>query len=77
MSYFKCSKCGEKHNIFSNGGVEKVTNSEKLPYLGSIPLTKKIMECAENGTPYASKHPVGNTIFSEIVKNIFKVALSE
>jgi ATP-binding protein involved in chromosome partitioning len=41
MSYFKCSKCGEKHNIFSNGGVEKVTNSEKLPYLGSIPLSKK------------------------------------
>ena len=72
MSYFECSKCGEKHNIFSNGGVEKVTISEDLPYLGSIPLSKKIMECAENGTPYASKHPVGKTIFSEIVNNIFK-----
>ena len=72
MSYFECSKCGEKHNIFSNGGVEKVTISENLPYLGSIPLSKKIMECAENGTPYASKHPVGKTIFNEIVNNIFK-----
>ena len=72
MSYFECSKCGERHNIFSNGGVEKVTNSENLPFLGSIPLSKKIMECAENGTPYASKDPVGKTIFSDIVKNIFK-----
>ena len=72
MSYFKCSKCGEKHNIFSNGGVEKVTKSEKLPYLGSIPLSKKIMECAENGTPYASNNSEGKTVFSEIVKNIFK-----
>ncbi len=72
MSYFECSKCGEKHNIFSNGGVEKITNIENLPYLGGIPLSKEIMECAENGTPYASNNPVGKTIFSEIVKNIFK-----
>ena len=72
MSYFECSKCGEKHNIFSNGGVEKVTISENLPHLGSIPLSKKIMECAENGTPIASKYPEGKTIFSEIVNNIFK-----
>ena len=40
MSYFECSKCGEKHNIFSSGGVQKITNSENLPYLGSIPLSK-------------------------------------
>ena len=72
MSYFECSKCGEKHNIFSNGGVEKVTKGENLPHLGSIPLSKNIMECAENGTPYASKHPEGKTIFSEIVENVFK-----
>ena len=73
MSYFECSKCGEKHNIFSKGGVEKITNVENLPILGSIPLSKKIMECAENGTPYCSNNPEGETIFSEIVKNIFKV----
>ena len=44
MSYFECSNCGEKHAIFSNGGVEKITNSENIPYLGSIPLIKEIME---------------------------------
>ena len=27
MSYFECSNCGEKHDIFSNGGVEKITKS--------------------------------------------------
>ena len=43
MSYFECSNCGEKHDIFSNGSVEKITKSEKLPYLGSIPLIKEIL----------------------------------
>ena len=72
MSYFECSKCGEKHNIFSSGGVEKVTNSENLPHLGSIPLSKEIMECADNGTPYVLQNPEGKELFSVIVKNIFK-----
>ena len=72
MSYFECSNCGEKHDIFSNGGVEKITKSEKLPYLGSIPLVKEIMECADNGKPYALQNEEGKELFSEIVKNIFK-----
>ncbi len=72
MSYFECSKCGEKHDIFSSGGVEKVTNSENLPYLGSIPLSKDIMECADSGTPYVLNNPEGKELFSVIVKNIFK-----
>ena len=72
MSYFECSNCGEKHDIFRNGGVEKITKSEKLPYLGSIPLMKEIMECADNGKPYALQNEEGKELFSEIVKNIFK-----
>ena len=72
MSYFECSKCGEKHNIFSSGGVKKVTNSENLPHLGSIPLSKDIMECADNGTPFVLQNAAGKELFSEIVNNIFK-----
>ena len=72
MSYFECSKCGEKHNIFSSGGVQKITNSENLQYLGSIPLSKEIMECSDNGTPYVLKNPEGKELFSKIVENIFE-----
>ena len=72
MSYFECSKCGEKHNIFSSGGVKKVTNSENLAHLGSIPLSKDIMECADNGTPYVLHNPKGKELFGEIVENIFQ-----
>ena len=72
MSYFECSKCGEKHNIFSSGGVQKITNSENLPHLGSIPLSKEIMECTDNGMPYVSKNPEGKELFSKIVENIFE-----
>ena len=72
MSYFECSNCGKKHDIFSNGGVEKITNSENIPYLGSIPLIKEIMECADKGTPYVSKNIEGRNLFGDIVKNVFK-----
>ena len=72
MSYFQCSKCGEKHDIFSNGGVKKISNSQNLPFLGNIPLLKEIMKCADNGTPYVSQNQQGKKLFSEIVKNIFK-----
>ena len=56
----------------SNGGVENITKSEKLPYLGSIPIKKEIMECADNGKPYALQNEKGKELFSEIVKNILK-----
>ena len=72
MSYFECSNCGEKHHIFSNGGVRKITKSENIPYLGSIPLKKDIMECADKGTPYALHSTEGKSLFGELVKNIFK-----
>ena len=72
MSYFECSNCGEKHHIFSNGGVGKITKSENIPYLGSIPLKKDIMECADKGNPYASHSAEGKNLFGELVKNIFK-----
>ena len=70
MSYFECSNCGTKHDIFSNGGVEKITNSEKIPYLGSIPLIKEIMECADKGRPYALHKPEGGELFGELVNKI-------
>ena len=72
MSYFVCSNCGEKHHIFSNGGVKKITKGENIPYLGSIPLKKDIMECADKGTPYALINSEGKKLFGELVKNIFK-----
>ena len=71
MSYFECSNCGKKHDIFSSGGAKKITSSANIPYLGSIPLIKDIMECADKGTPYVLHHPEGRELFGEIVKNIF------
>jgi len=72
MSYFECSNCGEKHHIFSNGGVKKITEDQNIPYLGSIPLKKDIMECADRGTSYALISTEGKNLFAELVKNIFK-----
>ena len=62
----------QKHDIFSNGGVKKITNGENIPYLGSIPLVKEIMECADMGKPYVLQNSEGGNLFGEIVKNIFE-----
>ncbi len=72
MSYFECSTCGEMHEIFSRGGVEKIAHKENLPYLGRIPILKEIMECADKGTPYGTHYPYGKELFTGIIKNIFK-----
>ena len=72
MSYFECTNCGKKHEIFSNGGVNKVTNELNLPFLGNIPLLKEIMECGDIGKSYVSNNDDGKGLFNEIIKKIFK-----
>ena len=72
MSYFECTNCGKKHEIFSNGGVNKVTNDFNLPFLGNIPLLKEIMECGDIGKSYVSNNDDGKGLFNEIIKKIFK-----
>ena len=42
MSYFICSKCNERHEIFSNGGVKKEAEKFKTPFLGELPLDKNL-----------------------------------
>jgi Mrp family chromosome partitioning ATPase len=51
MSYFICSKCGEKHFIFGEGGAEKLAEKYNLDILGKIPIDKRIMEHSDSGNP--------------------------
>lgn len=42
MSSFICGVCNTEHRIFGNGNVTTTCTSEKLPYLGRIPLVTEL-----------------------------------
>ena len=51
MSYFICNSCNEKHFIFSKDGGVKEAEKFKVPFLGTIPINKKLREQSDEGIP--------------------------
>src|SRR5687767_13712963 len=51
MSYFVCSKCGERHEIFGHGGAKKEAEKLGVPFLGGVPLDLAIRERSDSGQP--------------------------
>jgi ATP-binding protein involved in chromosome partitioning len=51
MSYYICSHCGERDEIFGHGGAAVAAQELGTPFLGEIPLEKRIRENADRGTP--------------------------
>ena len=54
MSYFICSNCGGRHEIFDHGGVERTCKSMGTELLGEIPLDGQIREGGDKGIPIVS-----------------------
>ncbi len=59
MSYFVCDNCNQKHFIFSKDGVKKESENFKIPYLGNIPLDKKLRKQSDEGRPSIIDDPNG------------------
>jgi ATP-binding protein involved in chromosome partitioning len=59
MSYYVCPHCNEKDYIFGNGGTKKAAARLELPFLGELPLSKKIREDSDAGEPTVAADPEG------------------
>jgi len=70
MSYFICENCNEKHFIFSKDGAKKEAEKFKVPFLGDIPIDKRLREQSDEGKPACIDNPDG-----EIAKKFIKIAL--
>ena len=73
MSFFE-SDDGKKHNIFGEGGVEKVSKEYKKTFLGKIPINIDLRISADSGMPLFEKdsnHKISK-IFKEIAEKIKK-----
>ncbi|TMF43216.1 MAG: Mrp/NBP35 family ATP-binding protein [Chloroflexi bacterium] len=57
MSYFTCPHCGEREDIFGHGGAKMLAERMKIPFLGEIPLDRKIREGGGPGVPLMVTEP--------------------
>ena len=69
MSYFICENCNEKHFIFSKDGAKKEAEKFKVPFLGNIPIDKRLREQSDEGRPACIDNPDG-----EIAKKFISIA---
>lgn len=74
MSFFKCTKCGEDHFLFGEGGAKKLAEKYNLDVIGRIPIDKSIMEHSDLGTPFVmtEKDSDGAKEYMKISEEIIK-----
>lgn len=54
MSYYVCSHCGQREEIFDNGGGQRAARELGVPFLGEIPLFTNIRISGDTGKPIAA-----------------------
>jgi ATP-binding protein involved in chromosome partitioning len=57
MSYFICSNCDARHEIFGQGGGERIAKQFGVTFLGKIPLQTRVREGGDEGRPVVVTHP--------------------
>lgn len=72
MSYFLCPDCGGRHDIFGHGGAHAEADRLNVPFLGEVPLTMKIRETSDAGTPVVVSDPEGSVagIYKDIAAKV-------
>ena len=49
MSFFICTQCGARHDIFGTGGAKKKAEELQVPFLGEVPLVTELRVLADSG----------------------------
>jgi len=57
MSYFVCSHCGQRTDIFSHGGGQAVAERMGVPFLGEVPLDPVVRAGGDSGQPVVVSEP--------------------
>ena len=72
MNLFACTKCGENHYIFGQGGAQRISDKFNIPLLGNIPLNSGIMEGSDTGKPVmiTDPHSTSALAFEVVAKNV-------
>jgi ATP-binding protein involved in chromosome partitioning len=73
MSYFTCTKCGERHDIFGHGGARKEAERLGVPFLGEVPLDMEVRLRSDRGEPIVATLPQSQhaAIYRDIARQIW------
>ncbi len=55
MSGFVCPHCGQRTDIFTAGGGERMAEQMEVPFLGRVPLAAEIVTLSDQGKPLVSE----------------------
>jgi len=57
MSYYVCTSCGHREEIFKHGGGRRTAEALQVPFLGEIPLDPKVVAGGDAGRPIVDAEP--------------------
>ncbi len=60
MAYHVCSGCGEKRYLFGREGGRRMAERYGVPFLGEIPLARRLREACDEGVPVVLAEPDGD-----------------
>jgi ATP-binding protein involved in chromosome partitioning len=76
MSYYACTRCGHREEIFDNGGGKRAAEELSVPFLGEIPIFTSIRVGGDTGRPivlderYAAQGDMIQTIARNLAAQI-------
>ncbi|HKQ95789.1 MAG TPA: Mrp/NBP35 family ATP-binding protein [Aestuariivirgaceae bacterium] len=73
MSYFICSHCGTRHEIFDHGGARQEAETLGVPFLGEVPLDAHLRERSDKGEPITASEPqsASAAIYRDIARKLW------
>jgi ATP-binding protein involved in chromosome partitioning len=57
MSWFECPRCGEREELFGEGGGQRLATETGVPLLARVPLVPAVMRGGETGKPIVAVAP--------------------
>lgn len=72
MSYYVCSHCGQREEIFDNGGGKRAAGELGVPFLGEIPIYTSIRVGGDTGKPVVldDRYAAQGDIIQGIARNL-------
>jgi ATP-binding protein involved in chromosome partitioning len=73
MSYFTCTHCGTRHDIFGHGGARAEAEKLGLPFLGEVPLDIELRKRSDSGEPIVATLPESAhaAIYRDIARQVW------
>jgi ATP-binding protein involved in chromosome partitioning len=74
MSYHVCPGCGARAEIFGHGGGARMAEQSGIPFLGEIPLVRRLRESMDAGEPIAVAEPDSpeGQVFRQIARQVME-----